>query len=204
MAIVNGYCTAAEVKAQLSIGDSNDDAVLEDAIETASRHIDKICGRRFWEATSATYTFTAEYPDVLYLPDFSTITAIATDETGGRTYATTWSPSDYDLEPNGGILDELTGWPYTRIIARSDSASGARIFPTTRNGVQITGKRGWLAVPDDVKTACELLAIRIFKRRETPFGVVGSPETGVASLPAQDPDVKRLLAPYRRTYIGAI
>ena len=48
MAIVNGYCTLAELKSALRITDSTDDTLLENAIESASRRIDGYTGRFFY------------------------------------------------------------------------------------------------------------------------------------------------------------
>ena len=61
------------------------------------------------------------------------------------------------------------------------------------------GTFGWSAVPDAVHEATLLVAARLFKRKDAPLGIqVGKPEFGNLSIPANDPDVTRLLAPYRR------
>lgn len=205
MAVTNGYATLTETKTHLGITDSTDDTPLEDAIETASRQIDKHTGRRFWKDSSGVArTFSASWSDCLYIPDLVSVTSVKTDDNDDRTYETTWASTDYDLEPTDGIMDGITGWPYTRIRARTDSVSLSRTFPTTRLGVEITGVWGWNAVPDDIKTACLLLTARLFRRKDAPFGQSGSPDIGVVTLPSQDPDVKRLLAPYRRITVGAV
>ena len=48
MAIVNGYCTLSGLKSFVGIGDGNDDTLLEDSVEAASRQIDAFCGRVFY------------------------------------------------------------------------------------------------------------------------------------------------------------
>ncbi len=48
MAITNGYCTLAELKASLAITDSVDDTPLEAAVTAASRMIDDYTGRFFY------------------------------------------------------------------------------------------------------------------------------------------------------------
>ena len=62
----------------------------------------------------------------------------------------------------------------------------------------MTALWGWAAVPLPVVEACLVLASRYYKRKDTPFGVMGTTETGFVDLPKVDPDVAALLAPYRR------
>jgi hypothetical protein len=59
MAITNGYCTLNQVKAALRITDTVDDALLEGAVESASRLIDGFAARNFYNAGTATRLFTA-------------------------------------------------------------------------------------------------------------------------------------------------
>ena len=62
MAITNGYCTQNQLKAFIGIptSDSQDDDLLDDAVNAASRQIDAFCGRQFYadRATSARKFFT--------------------------------------------------------------------------------------------------------------------------------------------------
>ena len=57
MAITNGYATLPEFKAWVDItsADAPDDGVIEDIIETASRHIDNTTGRTFYARTETRY-----------------------------------------------------------------------------------------------------------------------------------------------------
>jgi phage gp36-like protein len=48
VAITNGYCTLAELKASLNITDAVDDTALEAAITSASRMIDDYTERFFY------------------------------------------------------------------------------------------------------------------------------------------------------------
>ena len=59
MAITNGYATLAEVKSALRITDAVDDAILEMAVESASRLIDGHAGRQFYSIGTATRYFVA-------------------------------------------------------------------------------------------------------------------------------------------------
>lgn len=189
MAITNGYATLDELKARLGLSDTVDDAVLEPVIEAASRLVDSATGRVFYATTETRY-FTALNDELVYVDDLLTVTSLKTDADGDRTYETTWATTDYDLEPYNAA-------PYTSIRT---APSGSYGFPTFRRGVEVTGSWGYCATgshPDAINEATLLLAIRLFKRKDAPFGVLGSPEMGVARLPAVDPDVQALLAPYR-------
>jgi hypothetical protein len=54
MAIVNGYCTLAQVKAALRITDTTDDTLIENSVEAASRLIDGHAMRNFYSSPQRT------------------------------------------------------------------------------------------------------------------------------------------------------
>lgn len=59
--------------------------------------------------------------------------------------------------------------------------------------------------PWPIVQACYLMTARVFKRRETPFGVAGSAEMGTLIVaPKFDPDIRGMLNDYRRLMVGAI
>lgn len=195
MAITNGYCTLAEVKAYLGITDTVDDTPLEGAVMAASRAIDDHTQRVFY-ATTATRYFQAEAPDLLVLPDdLISVTSLSCDDDGDRVYERTWTATDYDLEPVN------SGPPY--LLIRT-TPQGNYAFPTHSRGVAIVGSWGYAATaPEAVKQACLILATRYFKRKDAPFGVLGTPELGFMRIPSRDPEVTALLSPFRRLRIGA-
>jgi hypothetical protein len=50
-----------------------------------------------------------------------------------------------------------------------------------------------------VSEACKIQSIRLFKRKDAPFGVVAGGEMQQSmTIPDLDPDVKMLLSPYVR------
>jgi len=53
LAITNGYCTLADVKAALRVTDTLDDTLLEVAVESASRLIDGYCNRYFYKTAAS-------------------------------------------------------------------------------------------------------------------------------------------------------
>lgn len=51
-------------------------------------------------------------------------------------------------------------------------------------------------VPDSAYEAALLWASRLLARRNSPEGIIGSSETGVATIAGYDRDVQRLLSPF--------
>lgn len=197
MALGDSYATLVELKARLEITDNADDTRLTDALSAASRGIEKFCGRQFNKATTATtrvyYPRAGCWVDV---DDIHTTTdlVVKTDEGDDGTYETTWSTTDYQLEPLNGIVDGETGWPYSII-----RAVASRYFPATsqRAPVQVTAQWGWNAVPASVKEATLVLAEDVFKLADTPFGAGGFGEFGRIRA-RENPHVAMLVGPYRR------
>jgi hypothetical protein len=110
-------------------------------------------------------------------------------------YDLTWAATDYQSEPLNGKVDGLTGWPITGIRAVDNYDFDAY---TGHASVKITGVWGWSAVPSPVKQATIIQASRIFKRLDSPLGVLSSPDLGFIRVGTRlDPDVQMLLNPYR-------
>ena len=199
--ITNGYADLAAFKIRTSIpaGGAHDDDV-DRAIESASRAIDEWCCRRFYADTVASaryYTASSEDTYVLPVDDIATTTGLVvmSDDNWDGTYENTWTLNS--RTGPYGFMVEPTNWsalarPITRIRAIVNA------WPTVHQGVEITAKWGWAAIPTAVTEACLMLAVRWYKRKDTPFGVMGSAETGFVTLPKVDPDVQAILNPYRR------
>lgn len=192
--MANEYATSAELKARLGITDSQDDSVIAAVLAAVSREIDDWTGRRFYAASETRY-YTADSSELLWLDDVLSISSLATDEAGDRTYATAWSASYYDLEPYNAALQ---GKPYSRLRARTGA------FPLTHRGVKVIGSFGYASTtPPVIKEACLIQSSRIFRRRDAPLGVVGAPDIGQIILRGQlDPDVKVMIQPYRLISVG--
>lgn len=200
MPITNGYCTLTEVKAALRVTDTVDDALLEVAVESASRAIDGYCNRHFYSAGTATRVYVPADPYVCYVDDLSTTpTSVKTSTMADGTWDITWSGSgdaDYQLEPLNGIAGGISQ-PYTRLRAVGDYT-----FPVVggQATVQVVGVFGWSTTPRAVMQACVIQASRLFKRLDSPLGVAGfGPDLGVVRVArGLDPDVQQLVDPYRR------
>lgn len=194
MAITNGYCSLAEVKASARITDNVDDALLELAVESASRLVDSYTQRYFYNAGTATRLFAPQDSYVAEIDDLITLTTLQTSD--GDDFGTTWAAKDYQLEPLNGNVDGLTGHPATRIRAVDDFIFNVLDGEAT---VKVIGVWGWSAVPTAVKQATVIQAARIFKRNDSPLGIAGFGEMGAVRVGVQlDPDVKHLIDVYRK------
>jgi len=202
MAITNGYCTLNEIKGALRITDTVDDALLEIAINSASREIDGYCERVFYP-TSGTRIYAPLNSLLCETDDIVTLTSLKTSSNADGAFDTTWQPSDYQLEPLNGIASGLAT-PYTRIRAVGDYIFPEYFYATqsAEATVQVTGTFGYAALPDAVKQACILLSMRQFKRFDSPLGVAGFGDIGVVRVSRVDPDVAALLEPYMKVRVA--
>jgi hypothetical protein len=197
MAITNGYCTLAELKASLDITDAIDDGILERAITSASRTIDRYCARNFYKVT-ATRLYAPRESYVCDIDDLGSLTTLRTTDDDTQTYDLTWSASDYQLEPLNGIVDGMPT-PFTRIRAIGDYT-----FQTLDGeaSVQVTGVFGFNSIPDEVSYATIIQASKLYTRKDSPLGVI-SGEYGAMRVGVRlDPQVTELVDAWRRIRVG--
>ena len=182
MAWAPDYVSAADLRAALRIDEAGDDDMLGLDVTAASRAVDKACRRQFGQVASAeARTYEVEC-----------------DRSRGRWFAVV--DDVQDLTGLEVLLDDVDvtadvswlplnaaqlGRPYTRIV-----------LPSSGTTLEITALWGWTAVPDEVRKATLLQASRFSARRDTPFGVAGSPDMGsqVRLLDRVDPDVAVVIA----------
>jgi hypothetical protein len=195
LAITNGYCSLQEIKAALRITDSIDDALLETAVESASRLVDGFAGRNFYSNGSATRYFTPEDSIVCEIDDLISLTRLEVSADLDGVFDQVWAATDYQLEPLNGRADGLTGWPTTRIRAVGDFVFGTNIGEAS---VKVIGTWGWSAAPVAIKQATIIQGSRIFSRLNSPLGVLSAPDLGYIRVGTRlDPDVQQLVEPYR-------
>ena len=201
MAITNGYATLAQLKAALRISDSDsvDDALLETSIESASRQIDGACERVFY-STSATRVYRPTDSFVLDIDDLVSLTTLRTSSRADGVFDITWATTDRQLEPLNGLVGG-TYRPFDRIIAIGDylwplyEPKSVNAFEAT---AQVTGVFGYPTAPTDIRQATILLAMRQFKRYDSPLGVAGFGDLGVVRVGRIDPDIESLIMPYKK------
>lgn len=190
------YATLGDLKAQMGIEADDDtrDALLDKALKSASRGIERATGRRFWlddTTTARTYRLhdrvvCEEDGDVLLVDDIGDTTGIVVESasTGGGTFA---AITGYETTPDNALAD---GFAITGLL-RPNS-----IWGTAFTRIRVTAKFGWPTVPDDIVEACLIQASRLYKRKDSPEGIIGSAEWGVRNLSRRDPDVWALIEPY--------
>jgi hypothetical protein len=192
--VANEYVTLDELKSQFGIQPDDDtrDADLNRARASASRSIDKTTGRRFWlDQAPVQRTFNPRgrivYNDdgeLFLIDDIGSISGLVV-QTGS---AAAWSAvTDYETSPDNALAD---GRPITGLL---------RVLGTwgvTTSRLRVSAQFGWPSVPDDIHEAALILASRLYKRRDSPEGIIGSAEWGVRNLSRRDPDVWNLIEPY--------
>lgn len=200
MALTNAYTTLETVKAALRITDNDDNTLIEQAINTASRMIDGYCQREFYNAGTAARLFAAS--DELYVDvdDLAgTAITLQTDSQATGDFDITWTTADYQLEPLNGKLAGQT-WAFTRIRAADNY-----LFPVENDLalVKVTGVWGWPAVPQAIEYATIMQSQRLFKRLDSPTGILGFGDMGAVRVTRQlDPDVAEMVNPFRRDGFG--
>ena len=181
MVISNGYSTLAEFKLYGSITstNTNDDSVIEDLIESASRFIDAQTGRTFYARTETKY-YDVPYGRELRLDDdLLTVTTLTNGD------GTVITAADYNLIPKNSapyyaikLLDtSLLRW-------QSSSTGGAELI------ISIVGTWGWVATrPDDINLACMQIAKNYYNKREGQGteGIAKVTAMGVVVTPAGAP-----------------
>jgi hypothetical protein len=184
----NEYTTLALLKAHLGgITDTDRDTLLNAVIEAASRSIDDYCGRRFYLDASATArTFHPAgrlYYDELLVDDIGDTTGL-TVETGNAADGWTAVTTSVETSPDNALV---LGDPVTGLI----NLNGWSLC--SRDRVRVTAKWGFPAVPAQVAHAALIQSARLYKRRESPEGVLGNAEWGSIRLSRTDPDVAALV-----------
>ena len=206
MAMTNPYCSLADIKAAARITDSIDDLLLEISIESSSRDIDAYCERVFYSSggTAIARVYVPQDSFVVQTDDIISVTTIKSDSNGDGTFDQAWAGTDYQLEPLNGRAGGIDT-PATRL-----RAIGQFLWPVyePRNvdadqaSVQVTGVFGFSSIPIAIRQATILSALRAYKRYVSPTGVLGFSDMGVVRIGRLDPDVERLVSPYRKVRMG--
>lgn len=195
------YATLAELKAFITMDTAvvDRDALLTIALDAAHDDLEGDCGRRFFlDAAATARTFDPADRVIedrgrhyLIVDDIGSLTGLVV-ETGVTTFTAVTGTVEHRPEnalARGRAITSLmtpTGvWPTD---------------PFTR--VRVTARWGWPAVPPRVKEATLLQASRLYARRNSPQGVVGSAEWGQITVRRSDPDYMSLVAQFVRPGFG--
>jgi len=184
------YAELESVRRALNIrrgDDAADDDLISTAVTAASRAVDGLCNRPTGfgpDQAASPRVYRPEGP-VLFVDDIASLDGLAvqTRPAGG-----TWAAyPDFDpvacMEPLNALDNHQ---PYTMI---NGNWAGAGL-------VQVTARWGWPDVPE-IAQAAQLLAQRLFSRKNSPAGVAGWDAMGQAvRVGMSDPDVRMLIGPY--------
>jgi hypothetical protein len=192
--VANEYVTLEELKSQFGIepGDTTRNADLDRARASASRSIDKTTGRRFWlDPTPVQRVFNPrgrivreDDGELFLVNDIGSVTGLVVESGSG----TSWSEfTGYETSPDNALAD---GRPITGLLRVLGT------WGTSTSRLRVTAQFGWPTVPDDIHEAALILAARLYKRKDSPEGIIGSAEWGVRNLSRRDPDVWNLIEPY--------
>jgi hypothetical protein len=189
--MANEYVELSALKAALKITDTERDDLLTMALAAASRGIERTTGRRFWQDQTATARVISPSGRVVRDDDGEhlLIADIGADDDlvveVGTAAAWTAVTDQVELEPTDALAE---GRPITKLLrigGRWPAGRGMR--------VRVTAKWGWPAVPDTVVQATLIQASRLYRRKDSPEGVLGSAEWGTVRLGRVDPDVYALI-----------
>ncbi|MFH8528112.1 phage gp6-like head-tail connector protein [Streptomyces tendae] len=188
--MANEYAELSVLKAMFEVetDDTTRDALLSKALTAASRSIDRACGRRFYldeTATARTYNPTGKVVyDVfgarLLIDDAGAAPTLV--ETGSGASFTPFT--GYETGPDNALA---RGRAITSLLSTSSS------WGHGTGRVRVTAQWGWPAVPEEIEQATLIQASRLYKRKDSPEGVMGSSEWGVVRLSRRDPDVWALI-----------
>lgn len=154
----------------------------------ASRAVDDFCNRQFGQlAAPAAYTY--EGRRASRLSDGSWLLAV--DDVQDITAATV-------TVDGTTVAAGATGyrWWDVNAVAKGSPYTALRFADRPAGDVVLTAKFGWTAVPPAVVGAVRFQVNRWFVRRDSPYGVAGSPDQGseVRLSAKLDPDVRAILA----------
>lgn len=194
MAISNGYATLQQIKSAVRITDAIDDALLEMAVESASRMIDAECDRSFFSSGTATRDFVPSDPYTVDTDDLTSIVSVKLDDAGDGLFPITLAVTDYQTEP---LNQRVSGNPYPIYRLRM---IGDYLLPIwgKQATVRIQGVYGFTPVPVQITQACVIQASRIYKRLDSPLGVAGFGDMGAIRVGKVDPDVAMLIRPFKK------
>lgn len=205
MAWAPDYVSLVELRDYVRItagADAVDDEQVQDAATGASRAVDGACGPRQFGSTAGAETryYTPRWSKTknawgVVTDDIATSVGLVVrvDTALDATYATT--VTKYLLRPMNA---QPLGRPWEALFIAAPA--GVRITGAADEVSVTANPFGWAAVPRTVKLAAKIQGARFLTRRESPYGVAGSPDQGneLRLLARVDPDVEVMLRNYRR------
>lgn len=195
--MANEYSTLANLKLFLTVeaSDTTRDTLLGIALEVASRSIDDYTGRRFYlDGAASARIFNPRrrqsfWSDggTLEVDDIGSTTGLLV-ETGTVTIGGFGNAVDVTNE-----IDQYPENALARGLAVNRLLRPVGFISSPYDRIRVTARWGWPAVPPEVVQATLIQASRLFKRKDSPEGVLGSADWGAVRVSQMDPDVKALV-----------
>lgn len=132
----HAYLGRDDLKRSLGSTASDKDAALRRALEGVSEQIDKWTNRTFRTVQGTRY-FTALDPWSVDVDDLLSVSAVRLDQSRDRSYGTTLTTSDYELEPWNATEERK---PFRTIVT---APNGSYRFDSGRRGIQVVGSWGY-------------------------------------------------------------
>jgi hypothetical protein len=191
------YAILEDVKDALRISDDNDDVVLNGIIGSASRAIDQYCDRYFGQIGTTAAPVSRLYRAngrVVLVDDLVTLTDVEFEYAGYAETFTSLGASSVIKQPVNAVT-LVPAQPYTQLLAKPST-----VFPQPPGWVRVSGVWGWPEIPQQIRDACVLQSVRLFKSRDVPLGVMGGSDMlAPMRLPGGlHPDARMLCEPFRR------
>lgn len=192
------YVSADAVADFVRVDDDVDDVDYARCASTASRSIDHATHRQFGRTASESRLFTPLWSYtrggwIVEADDMVTVTAVAVDALGTGIYTSIDLANVIKLDANAPQKSR----PWERLLIRNAFMPS---FLYAHDCVRVTSEFGWASVPVAIEEAALLQASRFASRRDSPFGVAGSPDNGseIRLLAKLDPDVLMSIKDYIR------
>lgn len=186
------YITLAELKMELGISGTADDALLATKIAQAQSWVNVFTGRAF-EAEAATRYYGAEAVDGQLLHLDGDLLAVTTLRNGD---------ADATEIPAGG---------YVLLPRNTDAKRAIRLNSDyswqldSDCWISVTGSWGYSATaPEDVRAACLILAAYLYRLKDSQLmEAISTPELGLVTISqGMPPQARQLLARYRRMEVA--
>lgn len=201
--MVQNYATTDQFRSYMRDPSLNDDNIIQTCLGTASREVEKHCGRHFYQHTDTQY-FSPDPNDLFIVNlddmDLATTTGLTvTVEWGldGTYPETRVFGTDFICEPINQSINGIEGWPFTYLRSVNAKLWPPRYADYYRDTVKVVGTWGWPAVPDPVVQATLVLAAEAYSMSEAKFGYVGFGQFGTAKV-RDNPYAMTILQPYKK------
>jgi hypothetical protein len=194
------YTDLAIVKSGLGKLSTDDrDDLIESAITASARMIDARTGRRFYlDSTTSPRVYSRAGSGRVHFDRQLLAYVISTDDIGsaagltvevGSSVSGVWNAvTDYTTGPENAVT---RGRPITTLYMPYGWEPSLWTWE-----LRVTARWGWPSAPAQISEANRMLAARLYRRKDSPQGVVGSAEWGMVRVSRFDPDVESLIGPY--------